>query len=22
LAHYVNLIGENDVGMLSDAGTP
>ena len=22
LAHYVNLIGENDVGMFSDAGTP
>ena len=22
LAHYVNLIGESDVGMLSDAGTP
>lgn len=22
LSHYVNLISENDVGMLSDAGTP
>ena len=22
LAHYANLIRENEVGMLSDAGTP